>query len=212
MSAIKEIYLWATKVRPRVLFTETDLQNNNLWLLTAETTSWQGNYSRTLAAISNDGAGNYYYSTAARTPVCLRLRSNYPLLMTIPSGKTNRKIKVVYDYLAIMNGTSQALCGRYNRDSSYLPCMVGTGTSNRGVATVNTIYKAEIYMDVSANTESWTIYLKSNWSKVRDFWPNTMPTATSGTYYENDCRLGYGTDTASNPVRLGNIHIYYMDI
>jgi hypothetical protein len=67
-------------------------------------------------------------------------------------------------------------------------------------------------MDLSANTESWTIYLKSDWSKVRDFWPNTMPTATSGSYYENDCWLWYWTDTANVPIRLGNIHIYYMDI
>ena len=191
-----------------VLFAETDLSTSNLWLFSAETTSWDWRYARTLASIANDWQWNYYYQTAWWRPVCLRLRNNYPTLMTIPSWYTNRKVKVIYDYLCIAWNLNWTICGRWNRDSSYSPYF----WANWGTATSNVIYTAEVIMDVGANTESWTIFFKSDWSKSHDFWPNTMPTATSWSYYENDCWLGYWTDSINTPVRLGNVHIYTQDI
>lgn len=218
---IQKMFLWQSRIEYQiyppsspenwVLFTETDLSTGNLGLFSAETTSWDWNYSRPLAPITNDWQWNYYYQTFGFNPVCLRLRGNYPTLMSIQGWYTNRKVKVVYDYLCIAWNSSQGLCGRYNRDSSYGPCLSSSWNTNRWAADANVVYTAEIIMNVGANTESWTIFLKSDWSKVRDFWPNTMPTATSWTYHENDCWLWYGTDREEINIRLWNVHIFTYD-
>ena len=221
-SKVSAVYAWTTKVRPTwpnwVLYTETNLRNSNYWLFSRETTSWKWQYSRTLATIQNDGT-NWYWKDRNWTPCYLRLRSNYPNLMTIPTWKTNRQIKVVMDYLyntASAGSNSNCYCWMINRDASYSSnypwCWFHQEHNCRlNWWTGGVVCRAEAIINV--NTMVWTVDIYNKSTDVliaTSSW--NIPTGTYSTdCFEGDCRWGvmwYGWAET----RFGDVHIYYTDI